>query len=60
MLFKYSDIAVINKIDLLDILETDVDKMINDAKTINPEIKVFTTSAKTGQNIDDLIQALKL
>lgn len=60
MLFKMSDIAVINKIDLLERLGTDIDKMINDAKRFNPNIKVITTSAKDGKNIDKLIEALEL
>ncbi len=60
MLFKMSEIAVINKIDLQSILGTNVEKMINDAKILNPNIKVITTSAKTGENIDKLIKAMKL
>jgi len=60
MLFKMSDIAVINKIDLLERLGTNIDKMINDAKRFNPNIKVITTSAKNGENIDKLIEALEL
>ena len=58
MLFKMSNIAVINKIDLKERLGTNVDKMIADAKKINPDIEVITTSAKTGENIDKLIQIL--
>ncbi len=60
MLFKMSDIAVINKIDLLERLGTDIDKMVNDAKRFNPNIKVVTTSATNGKNIDKLIEALEL
>ena len=60
MLFKMSNIAVINKIDLLERLGTNIDKMINDAKNFNPNITVITTSAKTGKNIDKLIEALEL
>jgi hydrogenase nickel incorporation protein HypB len=60
MLFKMSDIAVINKIDLLERLGTDIEKMTKDAKNFNPDIKVITTSAKDGQNIDKLIEALEL
>jgi len=60
MLFKMSDIAVINKMDLADILETNVDKMVHDAKKINPSIEVITTSAKTGENIDRLIESFGL
>ena len=58
MLFKMSDIAVINKIDLKERLGTNVEKMIADAKRFNPEIEVITTSAKTGENIDKLMELL--
>lgn len=58
LLFKMSDIAIINKIDLLDVVEINIDKMIFDAKEINPNIRVFTTSAITGENISELIEAL--
>ncbi len=60
LLFKFSDIAVINKIDLNDVVEVNIDKMINDAKDINPNLKIFTTSAKTGENISELIEALEI
>jgi len=60
MLFKMSDIAVINKIDLKERLGTDVDKMISDAKKINPQIDVVTTSAKTGENIEKLMNLMGL
>ena len=60
MLFKMSQIAVINKIDLVERLGTTIDKMIDDAKRINPNIEVITTSAKTGENIDNLIEKLEL
>jgi len=60
MLFKMSDVAVINKIDLLERLGTNIDKMINDAKNFNPNINVIMTSAKEGKNIDKLIEALEL
>lgn len=60
MLFKMSDIVVINKIDLLERLGTNVDKMEKDAKSFNPRIKVIKTSAKTNKNIDLLIKTLDL
>jgi len=60
LLFKTSDIVVINKIDLAERLGTNIQKMIDDAKKINPNITVITTSAKTGENIDKLIEILGL
>ena len=60
MLFKMSQVAVINKIDLAERLGTDIEKMVQDAKEINPEIHVVTTSGKTGKNIEKLIEILEL
>jgi hydrogenase nickel incorporation protein HypB len=60
ILFKFSDIAIINKIDLKDYLDVDIDEMINDAREINPNLEIFTTSAKADKNIVDLIKALEI
>lgn len=60
LLFKMSDIAVINKIDLRNIMDVDPGKMVEDALTINPSLKVVLTSAKTGEGIDELIKLLGL
>ena len=58
MLFKMSDVAVINKIDLLDVMDVNIDKMVNDAKKINPNLKIIKTSAITGENILELIKEI--
>ena len=34
--------------------------MINDAKEINPNLKIIPTSATTGENISELIKALDI
>jgi len=60
LLFKMSEIAVINKIDLVERLNTDIEKMVNDAKKINPNIKVIQTSTRTGEGIDKLMNAMGL
>ena len=60
MLFKMSQVAVINKIDLAERLGTNIQKMVQDAKDINPEIHVITTSGKTGKNVEKLIEILEL
>lgn len=60
LLFKLSDIAVINKIDLEDVIEVNIEEMIKDAKEINPNLTIITTSAETGENIPKLIEALEL
>jgi len=55
MLFKMSDVAVINKIDLIDVMDVNINKMIRDAKDINPNLTIITTSATSGENISKLI-----
>ena len=58
LLFKMSDIAVINKIDLMDVIDINIAERVNDAKRINPNLKILTTSASTGENLDKLIDIL--
>jgi len=60
LLVKMSEIIIINKIDLIDVLGTDLERMINDAKSINPKIEVIPMSAKTGQNFNKLIEYLNI
>jgi hydrogenase nickel incorporation protein HypB len=60
LLFKLSDIAIINKIDLMDVMDVNLENMVNDAKQINPKLKIFTTSATTGSGISEVIDALEL
>ena len=43
-----SDLALINKGDLLPYLDIDIDLMIANARRINPNINVIQISAKTG------------
>lgn len=59
LLIKMSQAIVINKIDLVEVLETDLQRMIDDAKSINPEIIVIPMSAKTGENFEKLIQIME-
>ena len=58
ILFKMSDIAVINKIDLLDVVDVNIDKMVKDAKIINPNLKIIKTSAITGEGTTELTNTL--
>ena len=60
LLVKMSEIIIINKIDLVEILETDLQRMIDDAKSINPDIQVIPMSVKTGENLDQLFEVLEL
>lgn len=52
MFFK-ADLMVINKIDLLPYLSFDVDKSIEFARRINPDIQVLKVSATSGEGMQD-------
>ena len=59
LIFQTSDVAIINKVDLADAVGADADKMVNDAKELNPYIKVIKSSLKTGEGLDEIIQTIK-
>ncbi len=54
IIFRDADVAVINKIDLAEAIGADIDKMIKDAKDINPDMKIVKTSFKTGEGLAEL------
>lgn len=59
MIFKGADMAIVNKVDLADAVGADADKMVDDIKTINPDIPVIKCSIKTGEGIDEVIDTFK-
>ncbi len=46
-IFAKSKVMLINKIDLLPVIDFDIDKAIAQAKRLNPGIEIFQVSAKT-------------
>lgn len=56
LMFNTSDTMILNKIDLLPHLDYSVDEMMTNLKKVNPHIRVFNVSAKTGEGIDSLIE----
>ncbi len=56
---KHADMVVINKIDLVDALEFDIDALEQDIREVDATIPVFRVSSKTGKGIDDLIKAIE-
>lgn len=51
-MFAASNVMVINKIDLLPYLSFDIEQCIENAKKVNPDIKVIQVSATTGEGMD--------
>jgi hydrogenase nickel incorporation protein HypB len=51
--FRSSQVMILTKIDLLPYIEFDVQKCIEYAKEVNPQIQIFQVSAMTGTGLHD-------
>ncbi len=51
-IFAKSKVMLINKIDLLGVVDFDIDKAVAQAKKLNPGIEIFQISATTGQGFE--------
>ena len=51
LMFRESSALVLNKIDLLPYMNTNIDKMRNDSLALNPKLKVFEVSCTSGAGI---------
>lgn len=54
LMFEKSDVLVVTKMDTLDYFDFDLEKVIERVKKLNPSIRIFPISAKTGQGMQDL------
>jgi len=50
--FATADLVVINKIDLLPYVDFDVDRCIDYARRLRPEVETLSLSATTGEGVD--------
>lgn len=53
LMFQESSALIINKIDLKDFLDVSIEKIKKDSLSLNPKLKIFEVSCKTGQGIDE-------
>ncbi len=58
LMFQESSALVLNKIDLLPYTNANLDKMKRDSLALNPKLKVFEVSCRTGSGIDAWAQWL--
>jgi hydrogenase nickel incorporation protein HypB len=54
LMFRESQVLVITKMDALPYFTFDLEKCRKRALTLNPNIKIFPVSAKTGEGMEDL------
>lgn len=58
LMYEVSDIMVINKIDALPVFNFSKERVEKYAKALNPDIKIFYISAKTGEGVKELADYL--
>jgi len=51
-IFRASQVMILTKIDLLPYVDFDVERCIEYARTVNPQMQVFQVSAKTGVGLE--------
>jgi len=59
-IFAFSDVIVINKIDLAQAMEVDPRILERDARRTNPAAKIVMMDARRGKGISELMKALSL
>ena len=59
LMFTEADVVLINKIDLLPYLEFNLSAFHKAVSGLNPEVKVFQVSCKTGEGLEDWLSWLQ-
>ena len=54
LMFEKSDVLVVTKMDALDYFDFDLEKVTKYVQALNPTIKIFPVSAKTGEGMEAL------
>ncbi len=58
-MFRLASYAVITKMDLLPHLDFDVDRAVEHAREINPDLRFFFTSARSGEGMEEWCDFLR-
>jgi hydrogenase nickel incorporation protein HypB len=60
-IFQHSDVAILNKVDLAEVMEVDPDAIVEDHRKLTGGLKkMYKCSVKTGEGLDEIMAALKL
>jgi hydrogenase nickel incorporation protein HypB len=59
LMFRESKVLLINKIDLLPYVDCSLEKIREDSLRINPELRIFEISCKTGEGLQEWFRWLK-
>ena len=53
LMFRSADLVVVNKVDLLEHLDFDLEQFLGNLDAVNPGVRTVLTSARTGQGVDE-------
>lgn len=59
LMFSIVDVLLINKIDVIDHFDFDLESVTNHVKKINPKVKIIPISARTGEGIDEWVNWIR-
>lgn len=59
LMFSICDVLLINKIDVLNVFDFDLELCISRVRKINPNIKIIPISARTGEGMDEFVEWLR-
>ena len=59
LMFHESKVLLVNKIDLLPYVDCSVERIREEALKVNPDLKIFEISCKTGEGLDSWCDWLK-
>ena len=58
-IFRLADVIIINKVALAEAVEADVDRMVEDAKRLNPKAKIIKMDLKKNIGFDEWLEWLR-
>ncbi|HSK81861.1 MAG TPA: hydrogenase nickel incorporation protein HypB [Rubrobacter sp.] len=53
LMFRSADLVLVNKVDLLEHLDFDLEQFLGNLEAVNPGVRIVLTSARTGQGVDE-------
>jgi hydrogenase nickel incorporation protein HypB len=59
LMFSICQVLLINKIDVMNVFDFNLELCIERVKKINPTIKIIPISARTGEGIDEFAEWLR-
>jgi hydrogenase nickel incorporation protein HypB len=59
LMFQESSALILNKMDLVSYTDVNIDKIRKDSLSLNPKLKIFEVSCKTGEGIPAWVDWLK-